>query len=99
MAGPRGLARWLVGAGGAVAAVTVHGWVGYVALGVAALLLGRRALARAPMVVPATVAVVVMTALVHAAFFGAGRYGMAVAPFVAALAFASSPRTAPGPVA
>jgi len=29
-----------------------------------------------------------VTVIVHAAFFGAGRYGLVVAPFVAALAFA-----------
>ena len=59
-----------------------------VALAVAGGVLGRRVLARAPVVVPATAAVVLATAVVHAAFFGAGRYGLVVAPFVAALAFA-----------
>jgi len=93
MAAPRVLARWLVGGVGAIAAVTVYGWIGYVALVVGLALLGRRALARAPMVVPAAAAVVVMTALVHAVFFGAGRYGLVVAPFVAALAFACPRRS------
>ncbi|HEY3822658.1 MAG TPA: glycosyltransferase family 39 protein [Polyangiaceae bacterium] len=90
MRGTRRLARVLVAGAGAVAAVTLHGWLGYVALAVAALLLGRRALARAPMALPASVAVIALTGLVHAAFFGAGRYGLVVVPFVAALAFTSS---------
>jgi len=88
MTGPRDIARWGVAAAGAIAAVTEYGWLGYVALAVAVGLLGRRVLARAPVVVPATAAVVLATAVVHAAFFGAGRYGLVVAPFVAALAFA-----------
>jgi 4-amino-4-deoxy-L-arabinose transferase-like glycosyltransferase len=92
MAGPRRLARWLVAGAGALAAVTVHGWPGYVALAIAAALLGRRAL-RGPMAVPATVVVIAVTALVHAAFFGAGRYGLVVTPFVAALAFVADPRS------
>jgi len=99
MTGPRSLARKLLAVAGAVAGVTVHGWLGYIALAVVALLLGRRMLARAPTVGPATVAVIVLTALVHAAFFGAGRYGLVVAPFVAALAFAggTGSRTFPWP--
>jgi hypothetical protein len=87
--GPRRMARLAVALAGAAAAVTVHGWAGYVALAVAIALLGRRVLARVPVVVPATGAVVVATVLVHAAFFGDGRYGLAVAPFVACMAFAS----------
>jgi hypothetical protein len=88
-AGARRVARWIVAGGGAIAAVTVHGWLGYLAVAVAVALLGRRALSRGPMVAPATAAVIVMTAAVHAVFFGAGRYGLVVVPFVAALAFAS----------
>jgi 4-amino-4-deoxy-L-arabinose transferase-like glycosyltransferase len=86
--GPRTVARRVLVAGGALAAVTVHGALGYLALGLALLLLGRRGLERAPVVVPATAAVVLATALVHAVFFGAGRYGLVVTPFVASLAFA-----------
>jgi hypothetical protein len=82
------MARWGVAAAGAIAAVTEYGWLGYVAVAVAVGLLGRRGLASAPVVVPATAAVVLVTVVVHAAFFGAGRYGLVVAPFVAALAFA-----------
>jgi hypothetical protein len=35
-----------------------------------------------------TAAVIFFTALVHATFFGAGRYGLVALPFVAVLAFA-----------
>jgi hypothetical protein len=89
--GPRRLARLAVALAGMAAAVTVHGWPGYLALAVAVALLGRRALARAPVAVPSTAAVVVATALVHVVFFGDGRYGLAVVPFVACVAFASAP--------
>jgi hypothetical protein len=92
LAGPRSLARKLVALAGASAAVTLHAWIAYLALAVAIGLLGGRALARAPLGVPAAAAVIVATALVHAAFFGAGRYGLVVAPFVAALAFAHGER-------
>jgi 4-amino-4-deoxy-L-arabinose transferase-like glycosyltransferase len=88
LTGPRRIGRRLIAGAGVIAAVTVHGWLGYLALAVAASLLGRKALVRIPIVVPATIAVVLTTALVHAVFFGAGRYGLVVAPFVAALAFA-----------
>jgi len=73
---------------GAVAALTVHGWLGYAAVAVCAGLEGWRALTRAPMIVPCTAAVIAATVVTHAVFFGAGRYGLVVAPFVAALAFA-----------
>jgi hypothetical protein len=97
MTGPRDIARWGVAAAGAIAAVTEYGWLGYVAVAVVVGLLGRRVLERASVVVPATAAVVVVTAVVHAAFFGAGRYGLVVAPFVAALAFAGrGDRLGPG---
>ncbi|MGD0524657.1 MAG: glycosyltransferase family 39 protein [Polyangiaceae bacterium] len=93
--GPRRLARGLVAVAGAVAAVTAHGWLGYLAVVAACALLGRRALLQAPMAVPATAAAILLTALVHAAFFGAGRYGLVVAPFVAALAFVALGAGAP----
>ena len=72
---------------GALGALTVHGWVGYVALPVIVSLMGWRALARGPAVVPIAAAAVAATAATHAVFFGAGRYGLVVAPFVAAVAF------------
>jgi 4-amino-4-deoxy-L-arabinose transferase-like glycosyltransferase len=90
--GPRRLARAGVAALGAIAAVTVHGWLGYVALVLVVGLLGPRAWARAPLVVPAGAALVLLTAAMHALFFGAGRYGLVVVPLVTAMAFVSAPR-------
>ncbi|MCW5831769.1 MAG: hypothetical protein KIS78_04865 [Labilithrix sp.] len=88
--------RAALAAVGLVACVLVPGTVGYLALAAAICALGRRALARAPLVVPFTAAVIVATAALHAVFFGAGRYGMVVVPFVAALAFVR-PAAAPAP--
>jgi hypothetical protein len=97
--GPRRAARGVVALGGAAFAVTVHGWVAYVALVVAVALLGRRTLAQVPVLVTAAGAVIAATAVVHAAFFGAGRYGLVVVPFVTALAFAGVRATPSPPVA
>jgi hypothetical protein len=72
---------------GAIAAVTLHGWVGYAAIPFVAALCGVRALARGPVLVPIAAVVIGATAAIHAVFFGAGRYGLVVAPFVALLAF------------
>lgn len=69
------------------ACVFVPGTVAYLALAVAIVALGWHELAQAPFIVPTTAAVIFATAIVHAVFFGAGRYGIVVAPFVAALAF------------
>jgi 4-amino-4-deoxy-L-arabinose transferase-like glycosyltransferase len=88
-AGARPLARKLVALGGAVFAVTLHAWIGYVALVVATALLGRRALTHS-LGLPFSCGVIAATAATHAAFFGAGRYGLVVAPFVACLAFTTS---------
>jgi hypothetical protein len=85
--GPRRLARLVVAALGLVACFVVAASVGYVACGLAILLLGPRALARLPVIVPTTAAVLLTTAATHAVFFGAGRYGLVVVPFVTALAF------------
>jgi hypothetical protein len=98
-AGPRFWARMAVAfVGGLAAAISLHTWIGYLALAATVLLFGARALARGTVVAPATAAVLVATAGVHAAFFGAGRYGLVVVPFVAALAFARLSRPIP-PVA
>jgi 4-amino-4-deoxy-L-arabinose transferase-like glycosyltransferase len=85
--GRRRRARVAIAIAGALAALTPHGWLGYAAIVVAVALLGRRAIASAPVVVPATAAVIAATAVVHVVFFGAGRYGLVVVPFVTALAF------------
>ena len=93
--GARALARKLVALGGAVAAVSTQGWLGYVAVAICVALAGGRAAARGPMITPLAAAVIATTVCVHAVFFGAGRYGLLVAPFVAGLAFvAPAPRRA-----
>jgi hypothetical protein len=87
--GPRSGARKMVALAGAVAAITVHAWIGYLAIPACAALMGGRAAVRAPPTVAVTAAVVAATAAVHAVIFGAGRYGLVVVPFVTALAFVS----------
>jgi hypothetical protein len=96
MDGGRRKLRMGVAAMGALAAATVHGWIGYAALVACVALAGFRAAARAPTIVPATAAVVAATMGVHSVFFGAGRYGLAVAPFVAGLAFSARARARAG---
>ncbi len=86
-AGPRSTLRKAIALAGAVAAVTVHGWVGYAAIPLLAAVTGARALSRGPVLVPVAAVVIGATAAIHAVFFGAGRYGLVAAPFVAALAF------------
>ncbi|AKV02461.1 Conserved membrane protein [Labilithrix luteola] len=85
--GPRKRARIVIAALGLAACVVVPGTVGYLACAAAILLLGPRALARAPVILPATAATILLTAATHAVFFGAGRYGLVVVPFVTLLAF------------
>jgi 4-amino-4-deoxy-L-arabinose transferase-like glycosyltransferase len=75
----------------AASAVTLHAWIAYSAIPVIVVLSGWRAIARAPVVVSSAAAVIATTACLHVVFFGAGRYGLAVAPFVAMLAFARRP--------
>jgi len=67
---------------GVAFALTRHGWVGYLALAIA-LVPARRA---STALEPWTAAVIAATALTHAVFFGAGRYGLVAAPLVAAVA-------------
>jgi 4-amino-4-deoxy-L-arabinose transferase-like glycosyltransferase len=84
--GPRSMARKCVALAGAASALTLHAWIGYVLLGVCIALLGPSRLARLP-VAASTLAVVAATAAMHAVFFGAGRYGLMVLPFVTMVAF------------
>ncbi len=86
-AGPRRWWRLASGLAGAVAAVTVHAWPAYLALVAAVAVAGPTSWRQAPAVVPAGAALVALTAVVHAVFFGAGRYGLVVVPFVVAMAF------------
>jgi 4-amino-4-deoxy-L-arabinose transferase-like glycosyltransferase len=85
--GPRRLFREAVTGFGLLACFLAAGALGYVACAAAILLLGRKELERLPLVVPLTAMVLLATALLHAIFFGAGRYGLMVVPFVSALAF------------
>ncbi len=93
MVGARATLRKVVALAGAIAALTVHGWLGYAALPLLAALAGARVLTRGPVLLPIAAAVIGATAAVHAVFFGAGRYGLIVAPFVALLAFSRAPAT------
>ncbi len=90
--GPRRGARAVIAAIGLVGvtgAFGAHAYLGYLALVAAAALFGASLVRDRPL--PALAAVVVAgTALVHGAFFGAGRYALVVAPFVMALAGASA---------
>jgi hypothetical protein len=56
------------------------------------MLSGVREMLRAPILVPLSAIAIASTAAIHAAFFGSGRYGLVVLPFVTALAF-YRPRT------
>jgi hypothetical protein len=85
--GARPIARWLVSVAGVASALAVHAWPGYLAIVVCVGLSGWRWVVRGPPVAPFAAAVIAATMMTHAAFFGAGRYGLVVAPFVAALAF------------
>jgi hypothetical protein len=85
--------RLLCGVGVAFA-VTTPGWVAYLALAAAILALGPRPLSRAPVVVPFTAVLILVTVATHAVFFGAGRYGLVVVPFVSALPFLALARPA-----
>jgi hypothetical protein len=81
LAGALGRAGAVLGAGGAAA---------HLALAVALGGLGLEALAAAPLFA-GTLAILLATASTHAVFFGAGRYGLVVVPFVTALAFVRIP--------
>ena len=85
--GPRRLLREAATGFGLIACFLAAGAMGYLACALALLLLGPRELLRLPRIVPATAAVLVATAVMHAVFFGAGRYGLVVVPFITALAF------------
>ncbi len=87
-AGPRRSLRIGLAAGGLLLGVVfTHGWVVYVALAGVIFAFGARWLARAPILVPWTGVLVVLTAVTHVVFFGAGRYGLVLVPFVTGVAF------------
>jgi hypothetical protein len=83
--GPRRKARMALAALCAIPVFLHQGWIAYLGLAVVAALFGR-ALEKLPVLVGATLAMVVSTAAIHAVFFGSGRYSMVLFPFVTALA-------------
>ncbi|MFO0755506.1 MAG: glycosyltransferase family 39 protein [Byssovorax sp.] len=89
--GPRRPLRLALAIGGALGALSLHAWIGYAAL-TAAILAEGRALLRGPFLPIATALTVGSTLIIHAVFFGAGRYSLVVFPLVSALgALAFSP--------
>jgi len=62
--------------------VQTHAWVSYVAFVLVALLRGRD-FARSAVLPVCTVIVIGMTALIHAVFFGSGRYSLVTFPLLA----------------
>jgi hypothetical protein len=76
---------------GLAACVLVPGAYGYLACAAAVVALGASTVFRLPTIVGATAATIGATALTHAVFFGAGRYGLVVVPFVTALGFVRLP--------
>lgn len=90
--GPRALVLRVAAAMGAAFALTDRAWVAYVLLGLVVLASRRRSVAEAFCAV-----VVLATAAVHAVFFGAGRYGLVVVPFVVVLALVGPAESKPPP--
>ena len=89
--GPRRAVR-LALTGVAIAfAITEHAWPAYVLLTTSVAMLGPRRLVELPIVVSWSAVVIFSTVVAHAAFFGAGRYGLLVVPLVSALAFVRLP--------
>lgn len=67
--------------GGLVASSAAFGWVAHLAFPVVVALHGRAAL-RLPVLLASTALAITAVAVVHAVFFGAGRYGIVVYPLV-----------------
>ncbi len=92
-AGPYRRVRFGLAALGIAFACMVHGWPAYAILAVLTLVRPPSLLAREAPLVPFTGMLILATMATHAAFFGAGRYGLVVVPFVTLVAFVSaSPR-------
>ena len=79
----------LVGLAGAALACTPYGWLACLALAALAL---AAPVAGEGLLVAFVAFVILSTAAIHAAFFGAGRYGLVVVPFVTALAALLRPK-------
>jgi 4-amino-4-deoxy-L-arabinose transferase-like glycosyltransferase len=86
VAGPRRRVRIVAACVGAAFALSVHAWVAYLALAGIVALRGWRAQLEGALLAPWTATLLAATAATHVVFFGAGRYGLVVLPFVAALA-------------
>jgi 4-amino-4-deoxy-L-arabinose transferase-like glycosyltransferase len=97
-ASPALVVRCALGVAGIVFAFVETAWPAYALLGIVCLWRGEGE-ERSPLRV-ATGVVVLVTMATHAAFFGAGRYGLLVVPFVtlAALVPFVRPETAPASV-
>jgi hypothetical protein len=85
--GPRRRLRIGLSALSLVLLFQVHAYLAVIGLSLTLALLGK-ALGRRPILFASTLAVLLATVLVHAVFFGAGRYSMVAFPLVTALAFA-----------
>jgi 4-amino-4-deoxy-L-arabinose transferase-like glycosyltransferase len=96
--GSAGDARLILGALGIGTCLLVPGALAYLTCSIVVLLLGVRSLTRAPVFVALAPIVILTTAATHAVFFGSGRYGLVVLPFVTALAFyrSADTRATPG---
>lgn len=89
----QGRVGWGLGGLGVLLALTRGGWLAYVVLtALAGLRWGRE---RRFFPAAALVAALGTTILVHAIFFGAGRYGLVVSPLIAVCAGALLTKTAP----
>jgi hypothetical protein len=84
VAGPRARARRMVAGASAAWLLVRSAWIAHIGLVVAAGLLGRRLVDRPVAALAAST--VLVTALTHAVFFGAGRYSLVCFPALAALA-------------
>jgi hypothetical protein len=79
-------ARWVVAIVGLIFVALLHAWIAYLALALVVALRGVQANRKGQLLAPWTAALVAVTAVTHVVFFGAGRYGLVVLPFVALLA-------------
>jgi hypothetical protein len=94
-AGARQKARFIVAGVSAALLFQSHAYLAVLGLMVALGLRGR-GLIDGPVLAPATFFGLLVTAAVHAVFFGSGRYSMVVFPLVTALAFASPSKVSAG---
>lgn len=92
IAAPRTLLAYAL----AAVALSEHAYPAY--LGLAGLLLARRGALAGPPVALVAAAVILATGATHAAFFGGGRYGLVVVPFVVAVAALAPSRGRPRPL-